>query len=357
MNQKYKILAIVVSVVVIASAGVGVGLYLNHNGLTKIYDINVKEANGTVVNLDLSSVGGYAYVPTSSNGAWVINGTLNRIISLIPSATTTLYALHAYGDVVGVDQYSVYPAPTKNVSVFNLEQSKIPIEAMANLTPDAIITTTGYFSTQDINQVVNVLGIPYVVLEPGNFSQIENQNTLLGYLTGTQGNAKLVNNWMNVNMQNLKTDLSPLNGKNETSVFYDLGPGVGGGLYTAGNGTFINDIFNMDHVRNVINESGFPSVPISVVYNSTPDYVILDQYVNTTSMNSTLSGLSAVKNGKYISIANDTFFDESDFRSVYAAYWLAEQLFPQYVNMSMMVGFNSSTGLGLSPAPGVGVNS
>lgn len=348
-------IAVVIAVVIVASAGVGVSLYRSHGSkLSKIYNIEIGEKNGSTVTVNLASVGGYAYVPHLSSGSWVIGSNMDRMISLIPSVTATLYALHSYGDLVGVDQYSTYPAPTKNVSVFSLSTGSVPIESIANLTPDAIITTIGYFSTQDINQMVNVLGIPYIVMDPGNISQIENQNTILGYITGTQNNASLINKWMNVNLQNLSNDLEPLKNQSRISVFYDLG-GTGG-LYTAGNGTFINSMFNRDHLKNIVNMTGYPKVPTSFVYNSSPQYIILDQYVSPSDMNTSLSQLSAVKNGDYISIANDFFFDEPNFRTVYSIFWLAEQFYPQYVNLNMVVNFNSYTGLNLGQSPSAGVN-
>lgn len=351
-------IALVIAVVVVGSVAAGVNLYLHkgNNTLEKAYMVQVTQPNGTVVSFNLSSVGGYAYVPQTDNGKWVIGSSLDRIVSLIPSVSSTLYALHAYSNLVGVDQYSVYPTPGTNVTVFNIEVGSIPVEAITNLSPDAIITTIGGFSQQDINQVVNVLGIPYIVMDPANITQIEAQNTILGYMTGSASNASLVNNWMNLNLQDLQKSLSSVNTTSEASVFYDLGSGSGG-LYTAGTGTFINNMIGIAHLKNIVNESGYPVVPISYVYNESPQFVLLDQYVTPSDMNASLSGLGAVQNGSYVGIVNDTFFDEPNFRTVYSIYWLAEKFYPALVNMSSIVGFNGYTGLNLGQNPEVGVNS
>ena len=357
MIGKTKTIAIVIAAVIIASAGAGLVIFKHpaKDTLTPVYLIKVKQNNGTYETVNLSTVGGYAYVPSLSGGQWTLDHPLSRIVSLIPSVTSTLYALHAYGDLVGVDQYSIYPVPTKNVTVFNIEVGSIPIEPIANLTPDAVITTIGGFTQQDINQVVNVLGIPYIVINPGNISQIEAQNVILGSLTGNSNNASIINDWMNVNLENLQKDLQNITAQKEYSVFYDLGAGSGG-LYTAGPGTFIQSIFNRDHLVNIVNISGYPDVPLSYVYNATPDYVLLDQYVSVANLNTSLPNLQAVKNGSYFTVANDTFFDEPNFRTIYTIFWLGAHFYPENVNMSSIVDFNTFTGLGLKQSPEAGVN-
>ena len=356
MNQKLKIMVAVAVVIVVAASAFGVNYYLHKGNLVPVYNMKVMEANGTIEPFNLSSVGGFAYIPANDNGTWFLGHPLTRIVTLIPSVTATLYALHAYSDVVGVDQYSIYPAPGNNVTVFNVNVGSLPIESIANLTPDLVITTAGGFSNQQINQLVNALHIPYLVLDPGSISQIENQNNLLGYLTGTSGNAGLINGWMNSNLQNLSKDLSSITSSSEKSVFYYLYP-ASGGIYTVGPGSFVNEEMTVAHLKNIVNISGYPTVSASYVINATPEYVLLDQYVNQTTLNQTLPGLGAVKNNDVVSVANDTFFTEPNFRIIYSIYWLAQQFYPGSVNLSDVSNFNSYTHLNLAQNPETGVNS
>ncbi len=363
MNKSLKIISVVAVVAIIAASAAGYSYFANNSvgnkskssALTPVYNVKVAEANGSVVNFNLSSVGGYAYVP-SSNGTWYLNSTLSRIVTLIPSVTATLYALHAYSDVVGVDQYSTYPTPTKNVTVFNVQVGSLPIESITNLTPDMVVDTTGTFSTQQLNQLVNVLHIPYLVLNPGNISQIENQNSVLGYLTNTSNNAGVINGWMNANLNNLSKDLSNISTASEKTVFYYLYP-ASGGVYTVGPGSFVNNEMQIAHLKNVVNISGYPSVTSSFVINASPEYVLLDQYVNESTLNQTIPGLNATKNGTVVDVANDTFFTEPNFRIIYSIYWLAQQFYPNNVNLTDVINFNNFTHLGLAQNPETGVNS
>ncbi len=367
MKRNIQIISVIVIVIIVGGSAFGIEHYLNNSNasnsskstadtLTPVYNVNVTEANGTVESFNLSNVGGYAYIPSPQNGTWDLNHTLSRIVTLIPSVTATLYALHSYNDVIGVDQYSVYPAPTKNVTVFNFEIGSIPLESITNLTPGVVVDTSGTFSTQQLNQLVNVLHIPYLVIDPGTISQIENQTTLLGYLTGTSNNANIINSWMNYNIQNLSNDLSNISSSSEYSVFYYLYP-ASDGIYTAGPGTFINQELKDAHLNNIVNVTGYPVVSAATVANANPDYVLLDQYTNETTLNQTIQGLPAEKQNHIVQIANDDFFSEPNFRIVYSMYWLAEQFYPHNVNLSDVYSFNKYTGLNLSQQPGVGVNS
>ncbi len=356
MNQKLKIIVAVAIVVVVAASAFGVNYYLHKGKLEPVYNMKIMEANGTVDAFNLSTVGGYAYFPAQQNNTWYLSHPLSRIVTLIPSVTATLYALHAYNDVVGVDQYSIYPTPGKNVTVFDLNVGSLPIESIANLTPDVVITTAGGFSNQQINQMVNVLHIPYLVLDPGSISQIENQNNLLGLLTGTSSNAGIINSWMNSNLQNLSKDLGNISAGAEKSVFYYLYP-ASGGIYTVGPGSFVNQELNIAHLKNIVNISGYPTVSTSYVINATPEYVLLDQYVNQTTLNQSLPGLNAVKEHHVVAVANDTFFTEPNFRIIYSIYWLAQQFYPSNVNLSDVSSFNSYTHLNLAQNPETGVNS
>ncbi len=363
MNKNLKIISVMAVVAIIAASAAGYSYYIHNGGnsknqtpaLTSVYNVKVTESNGTIVTFNLSSVGGYAYVP-SGKGTWNLNGALSRIVTMIPSVTATLYALHAYSDVVGVDQYSTYPSPTKNVTVFNVQVGSFPIESITNLTPDLVIDTTGTFSNQQLNQLVNVLHIPYLVLNPGNISQIESQNTILGYLTGTSDNAGIINSWMNANLYNLSRDLSNISSGAEKSVFYYLYP-ASGGIYTVGPGSFVNDEMNIAHLHNVVSISGYPAVTSSFVINASPEYVLLDQYVNESTLNQTIPGLNATINGRVVDVANDTFFTDPNFRIIYSIYWLAQQFYPNNVNLAEVANFNNYTHLDIKQNPETGVNS
>ena len=360
---RQRVLVIVVVVLVVAAGLSAYEVYNRLEGnpghtlitLDQSTNVTVLNGNGSETSVNLSLSGSFVYVPGSDHGKLVVNESLHRIVTLVPSITVTLYGLGVYNEtVVGVDQYSTYPSPSTFVQVLNIQPSSMPVEDIKNLTPDAVMSTSGYFTTQEINQLVNVLDIPFYVFDPNNMSQIEYQNNQLGELTDSTTNATLVNGWMNQNLNALKNDTNRITG-NPISVLYDLGPGSSG-LYTAGNDTFINEIFNLVHLRNVVNQSGYPDLSAEEILSLKPNWVLLDQYYNTSSLDSSAPGLYSEVNGNVSRIANDSFIDQNDFRVIYAAFWIGNQFYPSYISLGNVSSFSGYTGIQLNPSPEDGIN-
>ena len=356
-------LIVLVAVLVVIVAGIsGFVIYRNDTSnksssisLETASLVYVNDSSGNKITVNLANSNSFVYLPNSLGGQLVVNHSLRRIVSLIPSVTSTLYAIGAYNHtVVGVDQYSIYPTPPSGVKVIYIEETSFSVEEIANLSPDAVMSTTGYFTPQVINEIVNVLNVPFFIFDPNNMTQIEHQNSELGNLTNTYSNATKVNAWMNANLAILHSDTSKIPG-NEISVFYDLGPGSVG-LYTAGNNTFINIMFNLDHLRNVVTENGYPDLSASQIENLTPQWIILDQYYNQSSFNQSVPSYLNQIHDHALRIANDSFMNENDFRTIYMLFWLGEKFYPSYISLNNVTSFSSYTGIHLSPSPEEGVN-
>ncbi len=197
---------------------------------------------------------------------------------------------------------------------------------------NGIVTIPDYYPSSVIEKIVQ-LGIPVVEVGQDNFSQIEQQITALGQITGTSYNASLTNVWINQTLSELGTDAVNYSNGTAQTVFYLLS--TEGGYWTAGNDTFINDFFNIAHLKNIANGTGYYTISASLIISGNPKIVILDQYVNSSVMTSTpMSYTSAYTNGKYYSIFNDDYFNEPNFRSVYAVQWILDEVYGKNVNIA-----------------------
>lgn len=263
-------------------------------------------------------------ITDASGVTFTFNHTLNRIVSLDPAATATLYALGAYKDVVGGSIYSEYPPNSTVPNVENL--TSINLEELVNLTPQAVLAPVGYFEPSLIDQINNTLHIPYITLNPQNMTAIEEQTTQLGKLTGTEENAIVINQWMNQSLSDLSNATSGISTSQELSVFYyEYSPGY----WTAGNGTFINGFFNIAHLKNIANGSYYYQINPEVIANASPDVILLDQYVSNSSVDQApFNETQAYIHNKIYTIFNDNFFDEPDFRVIYAIQWLIQNAYP-----------------------------
>lgn len=296
MNNHAKILiSIVVAIVIIGS---GVTLYhFESPGSTKGVMITVESGYNQSV-------------------------PLKSIVSLDPSATAALYAIGAYSTLVGGNIYDSYPP---NSSLPNItDYPSMDLEAIYNLSPQAVISFANYSGSQ-ISDLLNA-GIDYIFLSSdsgSNFSTIEKQNTLLGKITGYSQNASKLNNWMNQSLSVLNSTAASASSSGEMSGMYYLSSY--GGIYTAGNNTFINQYFKYAHIKNIASPyySGFYTIASGNIINASPEVMFLNPYVNYTSLKlPPFNGTPAVQNNMTFTIPSDSLFDEANFRDIYAIQWM-----------------------------------
>ncbi len=305
MNTK-KILALAIAIVIIAA------------GVSYIYFHDQKHGTGKI------TVKAY-------NGKFSFNHTVTRIVSLDPAATSTLYALGAYNYIVGGNVYDCYP-PHENITVAgNLESANI--EEIVNLSAQVVIGTD-LIPESTVNKLDSI-GITFLEYNPSNISSIECMTSSLGVLTGKTGNATLINQWLNESINDIN---KVMKNYNYLSVFYYLYPGY----WTAGNNTFINDAFNMVHLKNIATENGYYTISREIIESSNPQVIILNDYIPYSTVNETpFVQTSAVKNHMVFTLTQNisNFFNEPDFRFVYAVYWLMITIHPSVIGKLSLPAF------------------
>lgn len=304
-----RLIAIVVALVIVAS---GLSFYAvsNAGNVAGSGTVNSPPPNLKVIKVT-DSAGRTFYFP----------GPVERIVSLDPSATATLYAIGAYKYMVGGNEFDTYPP---NETLPNVGNSySVNYEELVNLQPQVVL---GYGATVPTYGVYinNTLRIPFLLDNPNSFSQIENETLMLGNLTGCYHNATLVVNWMQKSLSYLSNNTASITPAEEQTVFYYLDNY--GGYWTAGSNTFFQSYFNIAHLKNVATQNGYYTINPEIIVNSSPDIILLDQYVPYSAVNVTpFNTTNAYYSHHVYPIFNDSFFDEPDFRAVYAVAWLIEE--------------------------------
>lgn len=107
-----------------------------------------------------------------------------RIVSLAPHTTELLFAAGAGAKVVGVSDYSDYPAEAKRLPSVGSSMS-LDLERIVALKPDlVVIWGSGNIAAQVAK--LRGAGIPVFESEPRNFEDIASSLEKLGNLAGTQ---------------------------------------------------------------------------------------------------------------------------------------------------------------------------
>jgi iron complex transport system substrate-binding protein len=113
-----------------------------------------------------------------------------RIVSLAPSITETLFAIGAGAQVVGVTDYCTYPAEARRKprvgGIINPS-----IEAIVGLRPDLVIMSMEGNVRDDFRKLTS-LGVSVYVTNPRTLQGIYASMTQLGSVTGTADSAARV---------------------------------------------------------------------------------------------------------------------------------------------------------------------
>lgn len=271
-------------------------------------------------------------VITVSSG-YNLSRPLSRIVSLDPAATATIYAIGGFNKLVGGNSYDAYP-PNNLTNV--TDYPRMNMAQIFNLSPQAVIAFSDYPQSQ-VSQLLNN-SIDYIFLNAGansTLTSVEKQNTLLGQITGETGNASRLNTWMNTSMEKLnETSYNASQSQGVKKGFYYLSSG--GGIWTAGNTTFINEDFTYAHISNIASNYSNTYYPINPeeISNEPPQVIFLDPYVNASYLNKApFSNTPAVKDNMTFTIPSDSIFSEPNFRDIYAIQWMIYSAYNVTVNL------------------------
>ncbi|MBC1733776.1 ABC transporter substrate-binding protein [Listeria seeligeri] len=215
-----------------------------------------------------------------------------KIISLMPSNTEILFSLGLGDDVIGVSAYDDYPAETKKIT--KVVSTNVDTEKIISLKPDLVLGHESMLSSQkDAYQQLKDAGITvFVVPDATNLKDTEKTITTIGELTGTEKEATQVTTSMEDQKATIEKRAKEL--KTSPKVWIEISPD----LYTAGKGTFMNEMLELAGGTNIVTESGFIPYNEEKVIQQNPA-IILSVYPDAKSIISERSAwkdISAVKN-------------------------------------------------------------
>jgi len=248
-----------------------------------------------------------------------------RIVSLAPSHTETLYALGLGDQVVGVTEYCNYPPEAANKPKIG-GFANIDLEQVVGLNPDLVLA-----STLHIAEVVPALqerGLTVVVIEPKTVLGVLDSISTIAHITGQDKAGELLVAQMGQRIEAIQQKLKEVP---RPKVFWELGPE----LYTAGPGSFINDLIVLAGGENVAADadSPWPQLSVEVIVLKDPDVIVLadHNYGETATKVKERSGWSdirAVKEGRIVEITNDDIVSRPGPRIVEGLEFLARALHP-----------------------------
>ncbi len=192
-----------------------------------------------------------------------------RIVSFGPSITEVLFALGLGERVVGVDDFSDYPAEAQALP--KVGSSFTPsLESLVGLAPDLVFS----LEHEQFNSELEAMGINYFVWSPEDIDGILSNIELVGAITDSIDEAADLVESMETRMRDIEAGVV---NAIPVSVFFIVDATDPTLPWTAGPGSFIDALITMAGGENVAGDAPYewPQFSIEEVVSADPDVIIV----------------------------------------------------------------------------------
>ncbi len=225
-----------------------------------------------------------------------------RLITVAPSITETIFALGQEEFLVGRTDFCDYPNAVSNIQAIGTLRNP-NIEKIIELEPDLVIAST-HFSEEVFNNLNN-LGIKVIVLNPqDSFEGVYEVITKLGQILDVNEVAQELVDDMKAMVEEVKDKVKD---QEKPRVYYVVGFGEFGD-WTAGGGTFINEMIEMAAGINVASDVEGWSYSLEKLVEHDPDLLIVSNKGDVKEAIAVANGydeLTAIKEGRIFEIDNN----------------------------------------------------
>ena len=205
----------------------------------------------------------------------VIDHRPERIVSMAPSVTETIYFVNATDRLVGVDDYSDYPPwiqeARSNGTIASIGGFWDPsVEAILSLEPDLVIGVATAPSHVQVKKILEAQGIPVLLLPSNSLDDVIESIVMVGKAVGNPVDAYRVVKYMRASISSAEL-LFAQEEQAKVAVIVWLEP-----LFVVGGGTWEDEIIRLAGGVNVFSDlEGWPIVSPEALLDRSPDVIIL----------------------------------------------------------------------------------
>ncbi len=229
-----------------------------------------------------------------------------RIVALTASNVEILYAIGAGDMLVGRGEYCNYPAECLDKPVVN-SGSETNIEQILALQPDVVIMDTMGQTVEQVN-ALEESGVHVVVTKEAGIEGVYEAISLIAAVTGRDAEGEAV-------IQGMKDVFAGLEAVGEgRTIYFEVSP-LQWGLWTAGAGTFMDEIATMLGLENAFADlAGWAPVSEEQLLSRDPDFIVTTMMyygegptpVEEIMGRDGWDSLKAVQNGQVFKADNDS---------------------------------------------------
>lgn len=193
---------------------------------------------------------------------------VTRIVALSPSDCEIIYALGAAETLVGRGEYCDYPAEVLDIPVVK-SGAETNIEQVLALNPQVVVMTQMDQSVEQVEALENA-GVKVVVSDADDIEGVYTAITIIGAMLGKDAEAEA----LITDMQTAFDEIAAASENTGKTVYFEVSP-LEWGLWTAGSGTFMNEIAEMCGLTNIFADvDGWAEISEEQVLTRNPDYIV-----------------------------------------------------------------------------------
>ncbi|WP_310583337.1 ABC transporter substrate-binding protein [Deinococcus sp.] len=229
----------------------------------------------------------------------ILQAEPRRVVSVLPSTTETLCALGLCERLVGVDDYSDFPASVSKLpKVGGLYNPNI--EAMVALKPDLVVVS----KYGKLAESLAAAGITVLAVNPETYDEVFSKTLVLGRVMNREAQAKTLVIQMRRDIA--KIEILTKNAVRKPTAYYEVDPTP----YTVGPNSFIGVLLGKAGAVNIIPASlgDFPKISPELVVQQNPQ-LILGVDLATARARPGWANIAAVKSGRVTAIVPGSALD------------------------------------------------
>jgi len=256
------------------------------------------------------STGGEAAIVVTDQKDRVIelDAPATRVIALTASDCEIIYALGAEDTLVGRGEYCTYPAEVAEVEMV-ASGSETNLEQIISLAPQVVLMNEMDQTPEQV-EALEQAGIRVVVNDANTIEETYESIEIIGAIVGKDAEAKAMVDGMKNAFGEMEANKEAGEGK---TVYFEISP-LEYGLWTAGTGTFMDEVANMMGLTNIFGDvKGWVQVSEEQVLQRNPDYIVtvamyfgegmtpVEEILSRTGW----SNVAAIKNNAILNLQND----------------------------------------------------
>ena len=298
--KRVKILALVMALVL--SLGIFLGCQKQEP---------VKETTETPVETKVEDVkeDGEFTVTDMMGREIVFSKTPEKVIALRPSDAEILNAIGGIETLIGRGTYVDYPESILDLPVVATGRDMNAEEIIA-LEPDLVLMSDMAQTEEQIESIQSA-GINVVITSAATIEEVYKSIDLVGEVMGLKDNSQELISQMKSEFEELAKTAEQNAGK---KIYFEISP-LEYGLWTGGNGTFMDEIGSLLGLENIFSDvDGWSEVSEEEVIARNPDFIVtiamgstegetpVDEILGRTGW----EGINAVQNKKVLNLTDDS---------------------------------------------------